>query len=318
MSSMQIPLFDDSKPTPPRPEWGEQLLQPIPLHKDEANSLKDLVPENAALRITHNYDVSSSVLSRFLLFFNDQETKKVKFLNSSLATELAIPSSKIPCLINFSHKTELLSVDNQLTSLAKIYLKYDQYLLDKGGLWLLHYLISSNAFSASWSRLFNSMVYQMEEISPGDMPAYFKDLQGGMSDKMFNWNGPKELGAILRTYSESIFKPLGLIIRVSTGKYAVITDEFAIPPLVWLSSILAYRDRFYPGAASLETHLLVDAHFSPGRLFRQKEEGIRHGLEKLHTQGLITVETRLGLDQVRFKREVTWISAIAKYFEEGK
>ena len=59
----------------------------------------------------------------------------------------------------------------------------------------------------------------------------------------------------------------------------IITDEFDIPPYVWLSSILAYRDRFYPGAASLETHLLIDADFSPGRLFRQKKkEYARHSI----------------------------------------
>jgi hypothetical protein len=135
---------------------------------------------------------------------------------------------------------------------------------------------------------------------------------------VFSWNGAKELGAILRTYSDSVFKPLGMLVRVDTGRYVIITDEFDISPLIWLASILVYRDRFYPGAASLETQLLIDAHFSPGRLFRQKEERIREVLDRLHTLGLITVETRLGLDQVRFKREVTWISAIARYFEDGQ
>jgi hypothetical protein len=104
---------------------------------------------------------------------------------------------------------------------------------------------------------------------------------------------------------------------VDKGHYLLITDAFDIHPLIWLSSILAYRDRYYPGVASLESHLLVDAHFSPGRIFHQKEEMVRQALDKLHNSGFITVETRLGLDQVRFKREITWISAIARYFEEG-
>ena len=30
MSSKQIPLFDDSKPVSPRPEWGEQVLAAYP------------------------------------------------------------------------------------------------------------------------------------------------------------------------------------------------------------------------------------------------------------------------------------------------
>jgi len=318
MNNMQIPLFDDSKPTPPRPEWGEQILQPIPLQKDQAISPAELTPDDATLRITKNYEISGSLLSRFLSFFNEHGDKPIKLLHDTMSTELATPTGRIIGLINFSRKAELLTTENQLTPLAKIYLAHDQYFLNPGGLWLLHYLISSNPFSVSWSRLFNSIVYEVEEISPADMPIYFKDMQGEMSEKMFHWNGPKELGAVLRTYSDNLFKPLGMIMRIDKGQYTFIIDEFDIHPLVWLSSILAYRDRFYHGAASLETHLLVDAHFSPGRLFRQKEEVVRQALEKLHTQGLITVETRLGLDQVRFKREITWISAIVQYFEEGK
>jgi hypothetical protein len=317
MSDMQIPLFEDSNLPAPHSEWEEQLLQPSPVQKDQVASATELVPENAIIRFTNNYDVSNSVLSRFLSFFKERGPIK-KLSHSTLSSELAIPSGKIPGLVNLARTAELLTADYELTSLARILLKHDQYILNRGGLWLLHYLISSNALAACWSRLFNSVYYQVEEVSPSDMPTYYKDLQGNASDKWFSWNGGKELGAVLRTYSDSMFKPLALIVRVDTGRYAIITDEFDIPPLIWLSSILAYRDRFYPGAASLETPLIVDAHFSPGRLFRQKEERIRQVLDTLHSQELITMETRLGLDQVRFKREVTWISAIARYFEEGQ
>ena len=87
----------------------------------------------------------------------------------------------------------------------------------------------------------------------------------------------------------------------------IITDEFDIPPYVWLSSILAYRDRFYPGAASLETHLLIDAILAQDD-YSAKEEGIRQTLDKLHALGLITVETRLGLDQ--------WLSVMLHGFRQ--
>jgi hypothetical protein len=318
MSDMQIPLFDPSDPPASSSQWNEQALDTIPLHKEGVTTAADLVPEDAIFRITNNYDISSGDLSRFLSFFRERQAETIKSLHRTLAAELAIPSVKVPTLMNFSRRTELLIDGNKLTTLAQIYLKHDQYLLNTGGLWLLHFLISSNSYAASWCRLFNSISYEIEDLSPTELVAYYRDLQGNQSEKMFTWNGGKEMGAILRTYSDSLFKPLGMIVRIDTGHYAIITDEFDIPPLIWLSSILAYRDRFYPGAASLETQLIVDAHFSPGRLFRQKEERIRQVLDTLHSQGLITMETRLGLDQVRFKREGTWTSAIARYFEEGK
>ena len=94
--------------------------------------------------------------------------------------------------------------------------------------------------------------------------------------------------------------------------------NFPIPPLIWLASILAYRDRYYAKAATLETHLLVDANFSPGRLFRQNEASVRRALDVLHNAGLLTAESRLGLDQVRFKGDFTWLSALTRYLQEGQ
>ena len=316
MSASQIPLFDDSNPIPSKPEWGEQVIMHSPLHKDQALSPEELVPEEGFFRLTNTYDYSSSLLSRFLKYFHERNAS-IKVTYDAIAEELAIPSERFPSLFNFCRKAELLSDGKIVTQLGNIFLKYDQYFLNPGGLWLIHYLISSNPIAVSWSRLFNSITYDIEEFSPTEIIENYRDIQKTMSDKVFRKHGGHELNAILRSYSDYLFKPLGLIVKLEKGTYTVITSEFHIPPLIWLSSILAYRDRFYPGAGSLETNLLVDAHFSPGRLFRQNDEVVRQALDSLHNLGLLTMESRLGLDQVRFKRDVTWITTIARYFEEA-
>jgi len=52
---------------------------------------------------------------------------------------------------------------------------------------------------------------------------------------------------------------------------------------------------------------------------RQNEATVRRVLDELHNAGLLTVETRSGLDQVRFKREFTWLSAAARHLRgEGE
>ena len=94
MSSKQIPLFDDFKPVSPRPEWGEQVLQPIPIHKDQATSPAELVPEEATLRITKNYDVSGSLLSRFLSFFSARGEKPIKLLHDTFNNRIGYPKWK--------------------------------------------------------------------------------------------------------------------------------------------------------------------------------------------------------------------------------
>ena len=70
-----------------------------------------------------------------------------------------------------------------------------------------------------------------------------------------------------------------------------------------------------PGASSLEVPLLTHANYSPGRILRQNEVAARQAMDELHNAGQLTVETRSGLDQVRFKREKNWLSTIAEYLQ---
>ena len=241
-----------------------------------------------------------------------------KVNRQELSSQLTIPSERLVSMFTFGRKAELVTATNQLTVLGKIILDNDPYFLNPGIVWFLHYLMASNPNLIFWSRLFNDVFYKEAEATPTQLLPFFLDTMGNKTERVFIKNTSNEIGAILRTYADDLFKPLGILIRLDAGRYTVITDEFLIPSPIWLASILVYRDRFYPGAASLETNLLIDAHFSPGRLFRQSEDVVRKALDTLHNQGLITLETRLGLDQVRFKREITWISAIERYFEEGQ
>lgn len=320
MSDMQIPLFDDSKPKTPNPDWGEQVLQPIPIQKDQAQSPAELVPPDGQYQVTKNYAVSGSQMGRLLQELDTRAKNKqsAKISRQELSSQLTIPSERVESMFIFGRKVELITATNQLTTLGSILLKHDPYFLDTGNIWFLHFLMASNPNLIVWSRLFNHVFYQLSDATPAELVSYFPDIQGNKTEKVYNKNTREEIGAILRTYVDELYKSLGLLIRIDSGRYTIITDEFFISPFVWLASILAYRDRFYAGAPSLEVHLLVDAHLSPGRLFRQKEEVIRQALDSLHNLGLITIETRLGLDQVRFKRDITWVSAIARYFEEGQ
>ncbi len=313
----QLPLFDQNKPPLRKSKPPEQFLDPIAIDKDHAAKPSDLLPPDAQFRLTNNYALSGALTGRLLRALSDEQTARTH-TQIEFATILTIPEGRITNLFNLVRKLELVSAQTKLTPFGNLILTSDPFLLNPGSLWFLHYLISSNAKLIIWSRLFNYVFLKSETVGPSDISTYYSDAKAGMSDYIFNWNGAKELGATLRSYTDEIFKSIGLVIRIEKGKYSAITDEFPIPPLVWLASILAYRDRYYPKVATLETHLIVDANFCPGRLFRQKEGEVRRILDILHNMGLLTEENRLGLDQVRFKTDTTWLSAITQYFQEGK
>ena len=313
----QLKLFDDGNEPKTSLDYRGQVLEPIQLDKDRAVSPADLVPLDSQFRFTNNYNISGSLIGRMLRALADRANQS-DFTREALASELTIPSERIESMFRFVRKAELSKTKNKLTAFGRLILDNDPYFLNTGSLWFLHFLIASNANIIIWSRLFDIVFRENDEVSPGNITQYYSDVRRGMKERVFQYNGAKELGAVLRTYADDMFRPLNLVMRLAIGRYAVLTDEFPIPLLIWLASILVYRDRYYPNAATLETHLLVDAHFSPGRLFRQTEKTVRQVLDGLHNAGQLTVESHLGLDQVRFKNEITWLSALARYFEEGR
>lgn len=316
----QLPLFDkNGKPSLKLIDVvEEQVLEPISIDKDHTHSQSDLLPEDFVFAFTNNYTVSGTLLGRLLQKLEESEILGVTTTRDLIASELAIPRERIVGLFNFARKTELVSRSNTITMLGKQFLLHDMYFLNRGGLWFLHYLTSSNANIVIWSRLFNYVFYKKEVITPIEAIDYYTDIRRKKSLSVFREKGSKEIANALRTYADDLFKSLRFVIRIDKGEYTILGDEFSISPLIWMASILVYRDRYYPGSPSLEAKLIIDAHFSPGRLFHQKEEIVREVLDDLHNRGLLTVERRQGLDQVRFKNDITWLGALRRYFEEKK
>lgn len=316
----QLPLFDSKGKIAYISEDPliEQVLEPIIINKDHANSQTELLPEDFVFAFTNNYTISGTLLGRLLQRLEESEKQGKTMTRDLIASELTIPRERIVGLFNFARKTELVNRKNFITPLAKEYTRNDMYFLNQGGLWFLHFLTSSNAHIVIWSRLFNYVFFQKDVITPIEAIDYFNDIRREKSLGVFREKGSKEVANALRTYSDDLFKSLKFVMRVDKGEYTILGDDYSISPLIWMASILVYRDRYYPGSASLETHLLLDAHFSPGRLFHQKEDTVRKALDELHNRGLLTVERSQGLDQVRFKNDVTWLGALRRYFEEEK
>jgi hypothetical protein len=310
MTENQIPLFAPHR-------WDDQPLEPLLPNKDMASGPENLVPKNGKLRITNNYYLDGSILGRVIAISQNRiDLSKKKMDLKEASSKLGIPFTQLGGIISVAKKAELISNESIPTVYGQIILQYDPHLINRGGLWLLHYLLSSNATALSWSRLFNFVFHMIETVSPADIETYYADLQGSLSDFTFSWNGAKELGSILRTYSDHLFRPLGFVMKFDSGKYTVITTEFDIPSYIWLGSILIYKERYYSGLSTLDINSICSANFSPGRLFRQEEKIVRRELEKLHDAKFLTIEARHGLDQVRFKNDIRWIDAIAMYFEE--
>lgn len=315
--SQQMDLFDSSNKCRDELMLPRQEVESLIIDKDTFRTSSVLIPPAPQFYFNQTYDIESILLGRYL-----RELGDITYLGNrnrkELSSKLSIPYYQLEAVSAFAIKVCLSTSRSQLLPFGQLVVGNDPHLLNPGILWFLHFMMCSNVNIVFWSRLFNNIYYQTDNVASGDVSKYYPEAIGRMKESVFKNKAGKEFRSILQTYSNSLFKSLGLVIKTDIHTYTVITDEFSIPCLIWLASILVYRDRYYPGAVSLETRLIIDAHFSPGRLFRQNEQQVRKVLDKMHSLGLITVERSLGLDQVRFKNEHTWLSAISAYLQEGK
>jgi hypothetical protein len=311
----QPPLFNPDKPPIPSPaEQVDQSIEPIQIIKDTPGlTLQNIIPEEAALEVLKHYEPRAMHIGRFLASLEEINPQGKRVSRSEIGRQLGVNEAMAEGTFNAMRFMLMIDTRTHLTAFGSLVKARSPYLDNQGLLWFLHYLLASNAQLVLWSNLFNFVFAQKEEVSNQEILEAFRVLQGRWSDQTLSKKLRMEANAILKTYTEALFSPLGLLVKEDKALYSGYWNTAIIPAPVWLACILVYRDRYYPGAVSLEIPLLINAHYSPGRILRQKEIYLRQALDELHNSGLITVETRSGLDQVRFKREVTWFSVISRY-----
>lgn len=291
-----------------------QAIEPIKILKDVPGiTLQEIIPEKAALEVVKHYDPRAMYIGRLLAELEEINPVGKVISRSEIGKSMGL--NKALSEGTFGAMSYMMMVDTRthITPFGQLVKAKSPYLDNQGLLWFLHYLLASNARLVLWSNLFDFVFYQKDEITNQEILDAFRVLQGRWSEKTILEKIPQEANAILKTYTDALFNPLGLISKEDKALYSGYWNTANIPAFVWLAIILLYRDRYYAGASSLEIPLLITAHYSPGRILRQKEGPIRQVLDQLHNAGLLTVETRSGLDQVRFKHEITWFAAISRH-----
>lgn len=314
--SGQLSLFDQpSKPEKPAEELFQEL-ESIAINKDQPNTkLPDLVPDGALLALNRGYGIRSIHVGRILELLWAQKESGQPITRDQIGEKLSMTWASMQGTINVMRRAELVDSQTRITPFGQLTLSRTPYLDNPGLLWLLHYLLASNALLVLWSNVFNQVLLQQDEITIQEVSEAFRVLEGRWSSKTIREKTRHELGGIFKTYTEDLLEPIKILTKSDLGVYQSHWDTVIIPPLIWMSILLIYRDRYYPGSSSLEIPLVVRGNYSPGRILRQNEVSVRRALDALHNAGLLTVETRSGLDQVRFKREHTWISAAARHLQ---
>ncbi len=254
-----------------------------------------------------SFDEITNVLSA--VHDNEDENIDVNMISGSTAYN----ERKVKILISYLVELEIILKRNyQMTKLGLLLYRNDKYIEDKGTIWLLHYIMSSKEYLVIWNRLFNKILsteYRNREM----MMEYFVDLKEELSEYTFNRNIRKEIKMVMDTYINERFSTIGLI-NEEKGEYSCNLNN-SIPDVILLASIVYFRDKYYPGASALSIKDICSSENSPGRLFFLEEPLLRTKLETLKGKGLIGIESRADLDQVRLGSDLTFEGVLEQYYK---
>lgn len=199
------------------------------------------------------------------------------------------------------------------TKLGRIIHTHDDFLQKDGTLWLMHYLQSTNEYMIIWNRVMNHLS-NIDQVTRGDLLVLFEDLKASLSEYAYKHHVGKEIRIILDAYTNQRLSKLNLL--ETEDDHYIVHRNSDIPDLILLCAIILYRDRHYPGATAVDINELCTANNSPGKIFILDEYIIRSKIESLKNTGVINIESRGDLDQIRFSEEINFEAILEEYYLE--
>jgi hypothetical protein len=297
----------------------KQELPAIPPAKDgmlPGEWLGNVHPDGF-LELTRGFYLYADKVHRALRYLA-HERREDKSLYEQIAQATGMSAVQVEAYMQYATAMQLLvSRSLRLTPLTQLILQHDPFFDQPGTLWLLHYLFASDPTRVVWNYMCNSILPAVPIISKVEAAEQFLPFSGRWSETSLRKKVRTELGAFFANYTTEFFAKLDYLRETEKNVYTVNRHVMPVPPTILLSTILVYRDRFSPGASSVEIPTLAHAGHSPGRLLRQSELNIRQTLNELHEAGWLTIEAKANLDQVRFRTGITWLDAARAYWEAG-
>lgn len=258
------------------------------------------------LQFTNNYRPRFDQISRILQVLAENGGSK-KNTYQLIVERLGIPRNQVENLISMMTGFGLVKPRKMaLSELGWMLIKADPYFEKIENIWILHYIVASNPEWVVWYRIINHVFPGLDTYTvDGIVRNFFSDLGQWFSEKTILDKLPKEVRAVLASYTRYTFARLNIIYQDEAGKYLRGNPE-PISMQVFLFCMLWYRDQNSPGSSALNMDDICLSERSPGRVLNLPEYVIRALLNDAHAQGLIRLERFANLDQVRIPETITW------------
>jgi len=267
------------------------------------------------LQFTGGYYLQFDQISRILQYSLEQNTRK-KISRQEILEALGMTERQFENLSSMSVGLGIIKPRIFiLTPLGKIIAQKDVFFDNVDTLWIIHYIVSSEAKWVVWNRLVNNIFAGNITINIKIALPYYSDLSENFMEKSMKTKLPKEIASVLDAYGERRFKRLHILEKISSGEY-VRSKVVQINPLPFLYCLLHFRDEYFSGSTGLAIKDIMQTVNSPGKVFYLQKYKINGLLNKLHDMGLIRIEKFGDLNQIRFAEGLTKNSVIQKIYSD--
>lgn len=268
------------------------------------------------LQFTNGYYPDFSKISRILKFLSSQKNKH-KILHNEIVSALGIPYRQVRSIISIMIGFGLVKTRGNIpTFLGEQIAQFDPYFQKHETLWLVHYIVSSNPNLFVWNRVITQVLQEHTEISLSlVIEKYFSDIKSSYSEQTYKEKLPREIRSVLDSYSASELSHLDILKSHKSDHYYRTTPT-ELSDLVFLFSLIYFRDHFSPGTTAINIDNISNEKNSPGRVFLLENYQVREKLNHLQNRNLIRVEQFGNLDQVRYSESSTQESTLVKIFGE--
>jgi len=265
------------------------------------------------IQVTNSFAVQFSYLSQFLQFAA-KNSDKLKILRTEYISHLGLTKRHAEALCSVAVAFDLVNPKKlTITQLGKTIIEGDPYLEYTGTLWILHYNVASNKKWLIWNTLMNDVFPTKQKVTSKDAKAAFDHLREKLTKFTMTKKIPREIAIVLDTYTNKALSKLALITKENSS-YTFHRPDY-IPTDILTATILIFRQRYNPTASGVSMEALIHESNSPGRILNLEESTMRKILEQAHQKGLLYMERKADLDQIRFREGITIENLLKMYYE---
>jgi hypothetical protein len=266
------------------------------------------------IQVTNSFTIQFSYLSQFLLYAA-QNFDRPRISRSEYMTHLGLTERHAEAVCSVAVALNLVMPKKlAITQVGKTMAEGDPYLEYIGTLWMLHYNVASNKKWLIWNTLLSEVFPSRQKITSEEARESFSGLREKLSKFTMNKKVRREIAVILDCYTTKSFNKLGIIQKENNSYIFRRTDQ--VPPEILTATALVFRQRYDPNASGVSMETLIKASNSPGRILNMEESTMRSIFDQASHKGLLFIERKADLDQIRFREGIT-IEALLKTYYEG-